>query len=339
MRQNGLQEGTAMTNPLPPLEATTRQAEPPPASPVVRVIDQLRPRRGPSRLLGWAAAFWLGSAVFHLGVWAIDGGSWSGPLSWRKPIVFSLSIGLLLWALGWLLDRLPHRRRLAWTLAVAFVVSSTAEISLIAAQTWRGEASHFNVLEDINSLIFALMGAMVGVMSLVLLVAFVWSLIERPTDPIARSAAFWGFALVIAGLGIGQWIIELGNDFVARFDQVPSAVTYGDAGVVKFPHAIAFHGIQAFALAAAMLSGTGMGAARARLLMRLVVGSYLGVFAFSAIQTGSGRAPADVMVGSAALLGLSAAVLVASLAAIAWFTLQSRPVGGDEPALPVDLVR
>ena len=34
------------------------------------------------------------SGFFHLGVYALDGGSWEGPVSWRKPVVFSLSFGI-----------------------------------------------------------------------------------------------------------------------------------------------------------------------------------------------------------------------------------------------------
>jgi hypothetical protein len=298
------------------------------------VVERLRPRRGPSRLLGRFALFWLASALLHMGVWAVDGGAWSGAISWRKPIVFSLSIGLLLWAFGWLLDQLPHRRRLAWSLAAILAISSTAENGLIITQTWRGEASHFNTFEATNGAIFAAMGAMVAVMSVTIVAGFVWSLIERPSDPIVRSALYWGFALVIAGLGIGQWIISLGNAYVEQFSQVPSTVTYGDAGVVKFPHAIAFHGVQLFMVAAASLSATaGAHRQRARTLMRLVVASYLGVFAFSAVQTGSGRAPADVMAGTSALLVLSTAVLVAALGVIAWSTLRltMRPLPAAAP--------
>ena len=34
------------------------------------------------------------SGFFHLGVYALDGGPWEGPVSWRKPVVFSLSFGI-----------------------------------------------------------------------------------------------------------------------------------------------------------------------------------------------------------------------------------------------------
>ena len=31
------------------------------------------------------------SGAFHAVVFLVDGGSWEGPVSWRKPIVFGLS--------------------------------------------------------------------------------------------------------------------------------------------------------------------------------------------------------------------------------------------------------
>ncbi len=282
------------------------------------VRRMLGPQRGPSRLLVMAALFWAVSAGFHLIVWAVDGGAWSGAVSWRKPIVFSASVGLLLWAVAWLLDRLPHRRRLAWSIAWVLVVSFVVENGLIIAQTWRGRASHFNTATTGDSVIFAIMGATVGVISLALVSVFVWSLIERPTNRVDRLAAFWGFALIMSGLGIGQWLVGLGNDLVAQSDQVPSPVTFGEAGVPKFPHAVAFHGVQLFMFVSAITGAAGVNVDRAVGTLRLTVAGYLGLMAYSLVQTTTGRAPGDVAPLSAALLaGGVAALSVAGLRVVA----------------------
>lgn len=287
------------------------------------LVEELGPHTRASRVLMAGAAGWLTSGLFHLGVWVAtiagwDGpvsASWSGAVSWRKPIVFSMSIAALLWAFGWVLDRLPPTPRLAGRLAWTFLIASTVETGLIVAQTWRGRASHFNTATTADAVIFGLMGATVGVMSLALVFLFGWLLVRRPADGATRLAAIAGMAMIVTGLGIGQWIIDLGNAHVDRVGQVPSTVINGEAGVAKFPHAVAFHGIQVFAVLGALMRRTTWTAPRRRRLMRIAVTSYTGVLVFSAIQSFGGRAPLDLEIWSGALLVGSATVL-AGLAAL-----------------------
>jgi hypothetical protein len=41
------------------------------------------------------------SGLVHLGVLVVAGGSWQGPLSWRKPMTFGLSFELTLITISW----------------------------------------------------------------------------------------------------------------------------------------------------------------------------------------------------------------------------------------------
>src|SRR4051812_9304080 len=41
------------------------------------------------------------SGLVHLAVFAVDGGPWYGPVSWRKPVTFGLSFGATLIAVTW----------------------------------------------------------------------------------------------------------------------------------------------------------------------------------------------------------------------------------------------
>src|SRR5262245_39553990 len=41
------------------------------------------------------------AGLVHLGVFVVDGGSWQGPVSWRKPVTFGLSFGLTLITITW----------------------------------------------------------------------------------------------------------------------------------------------------------------------------------------------------------------------------------------------
>jgi hypothetical protein len=119
--------------------------------------------------------------------------------------------------------------------------------------------------------------------------------------------------LVMTGLGLGAWIIGLGLEMAESLGHAPDTVLAGEAGVAKFPHAMALHGIQLFigASIAAQIAGL-TDTARMR-ITRLVVAGYVLMVAWSIVHTNAGRAPADLtgletpllLVGTA-LLGTAA---------------------------------
>ena len=45
------------------------------------------------------------SGLFHLGVFAVRGGPWQGPVSWRKPATFGLSFGISLISVTWVASK------------------------------------------------------------------------------------------------------------------------------------------------------------------------------------------------------------------------------------------
>jgi hypothetical protein len=176
-------------------------------------------------------------------------------------------------------------------------------------QAWRGRASHFNTLAPGDAAVFIAMAVMVAVMSLCLVAVLAWSLARPPQDRLVRLAVLGGLVLIVAGLGLGQWIVELGNDFVETHRAVPDTVMYGQRGVAKFPHAVALHGIQLFILAAVLARRSRLTEASRRWAVRLVVWSYAAVLVFASAQTITGNGPVDPTVWSAGL--------AASLAGIA----------------------
>jgi hypothetical protein len=222
---------------------------------------------------------------------------------------------------------------LARALAGTFVAASSAEILIIAVQQWRGRPSHFNNATSGDTILFGLMGGLVAVMSIALLGLFIWSLIERPTNRLERLAGLAGMAMIMSGLGFGQWVLSLGGQYVDQFDRVPEVVTSGEAGVAKFPHAVAFHGIQVFMLAAAMLRRSAVPPRNAIRMLRIIVVAYLGALVFSALQSFGGRAPFDLDVVSGVLLVVSLAVLAWGMATTVrwWLTL---PIGPEDAADP-----
>ncbi len=286
-----------------------------------RIYSELRPQRGPSRLMGRVSLILLVSTVVHIGVFLADDRPWAGAVSWRKPIVFAASFALMAWAVGWVLDRLPERRG-AKIISRVVATTSFIEITLISGQTWRGEPSHFNPSAE-GSIIFGIMGQAVMVLSIALVALLVWAIIDRPTDPAVRIAAIAGMAVMMTGLGIGSWLVSLGTAYTEEFNQVPESVTYGEAGLPKFPHGVAFHGIHVFAIAAVLLGVAGASRTAKVRWMSVIVTAYVGLLSFSVLQTFEGRSPSDLVATSGSLAGTSLAVLGASMAALTVMAFRS----------------
>ena len=95
--------------------------------------------------------------------------------------------------------------------------------------------------------------------------------------------------------------------------------TFGAAGVMKVPHAVAIHGIQVLPALAWLLSFAALPEPRRLRLVRIAVVGYAALVVVSVLQTVTGAAPFDVGVVAAALyllgvLLLGAAFLAALLA-------------------------
>jgi hypothetical protein len=275
------------------------------------VLSAVRLEKVASRRLGMAAALLGGSAACHVLVLLVTGGDWNGAVSFRKPITFGVSVGLLLWTCGWVMDRLPGRKKLEGSLAAVLIGSGVIEVGLITAQAWRGVASHFNFTTATDSIIFSAMGASIGVFSVALVGLAIWAVVQRPADRVTRWGILAGLALVITGLGLGQWVIGLGLDMAEQLGHAPDTVLAGDAGVAKFPHAMALHGIQLF-IGASILARSGRLGERSQLnAVRLTVVGYVTLVAWSIVHTNAGRAPFDFS-GLEGILGLVGSVMLAA---------------------------
>ncbi len=281
------------------------------------LVSGLKLEKTTSRRLGVAATVLGMSAAIHLVVLVATGGDWGGAVSFRKPITFGISVGLLLWTCGWVMDRLPSRKRMESVLAAVLIGSGLLEVGLITAQAWRGVPSHFNFTTTTDSIIFSAMGASIGVFSLALVALTIWAVVKRPSDRSTRLTVLAGMALVITGLGLGQWVIGLGVQMAEQLGHAPETVLAGEAGVAKFPHAMALHGIQLF-IGASVVARSGRLDERQRLnAVRMTVAGYLGIVAWSIVHTNAGRAPFDLSGLENALLLIGVALLAGAAALIA----------------------
>lgn len=184
------------------------------------------------------AAVLFASGLAHLGVQAVLGGPWDGPVSWRKPADFGMAFGLTLFAVTWASTWIDVRPRRA--VLTGFAAASVVEVVAISVQAWRGVPSHFNTTTPVNSA-FAFSAAAGGAVIIVTTLALLRAAF-RPSDATRgrRLAAQVGFGSLLVGLVIGAVMIAIGT---AEARTVSLDAAY-DAAVVLVPaHAAAMQGI------------------------------------------------------------------------------------------------
>lgn len=254
------------------LDGTT--AGPPPAGPEARgwrevslaVWREVRPQTPAQRLAAGAGLLLGGVGLLHLGVWAVDGGPWSGPVSWRKPVVFGVSLGILALTVAAVLRWLPSTRA-QWWVAGPLAVASVVEYAAITSQRWRGVPSHFNDATAYDSAVFGVMAASVAV--IVVAVALLTLLVALPLrrgfqgGAALRLAVLVGLSAVLVSSWVGGRMISEGTEVVAATGAVPDSVVFGAAGSAKLFHAVGQHGLQVLLGLALLLQVTGASPRRA----------------------------------------------------------------------------
>jgi hypothetical protein len=260
------------------------------------------------------------SGAFHLLVYAVDGGPWEGPVSWRKPIVFGLSFGITLATMAWIAGLTGMRRWLGWVIIGSFAVASALEVALVTMQRWRGVPSHFNEDTAFDSTVFGIMGALVSLIVLLTVVLTVWAVVRLDAPPSLALAVRAGLVLVLVSQAVGvHMIIEGGN-------------TFGPAGAMKLPHAVTLHAVQVLP-AVALLVLTRETSERHRLrVVGLAAVGYAFMVAATMVQTYDGRAVTDVRATPALLALLGVGLLAAGVVA-AFADLRLNPRGTAPPAL------
>jgi len=268
------------------------------------------------------------SGLGFLGVWAVLGGPWEGPITWRKPILFGISGGLTAISIGWAFAKLPTRRwdvPLAWSATVALLV----EVGLIDLQKLRGVASHFNRTTPLDSIVYDLMGGLILWVTAVSFDLMLRYFFRPPRDPAACSpdmllAIRGGLVALVWSCLLGIWVSVNGE---IRLEQGLEPDRFGAAGVPKFAHGAVIHALQWLPFLAWTMRRVGVGE-QARLpgIAAATLGTLL-VAAYALLQTLEGLGRFDATLPSAALLALGVLLLAvpAGLSA-ASAALRRRPV-------------
>jgi hypothetical protein len=181
------------------------------------------------------------SGLFHLAVFAVDGGPWEGPVSWRKPTTFGLSFGLTLITIAWVASFLRLGPRLRTALLSVFAVTCVAETGMIDLQAWRHVPSHFDMETPFNTVISMSLAIGGGVLIAVLVTLTVRAYGPGPgVSPSTRLALRAGFTTLMIALLSGAIMIARGVVLVRTGHQQEA---YSAGGFLKPVHGVTMHGV------------------------------------------------------------------------------------------------
>ncbi|MEV0664917.1 hypothetical protein ACIBI3_16625 [Actinomadura luteofluorescens] len=219
----------------------------------------------------------MASGLLHLVVFAVDGGPWTGPVSWRKPVTFGLSFGLTLLTIAWVSAFVRLGARARTVILGVFAADCVVEVALITLQAWRRVPSHFNEETAFDTAVTRMLAAGGGVL-VVTLVALAVASFRRNGEiaPSMRLAVRSGFAALMLALASGAAMIARGVTTVESGDQ---QAAYHVVAALKPAHFVTMHAILVLPLLAWLLTFTGLPEARRVRAVALASGAYWAVAA------------------------------------------------------------
>jgi hypothetical protein len=212
------------------------------------------------------------SGLVHLVVFAVRGGPWYGPVSWRKPTTFGLSFGLTLITVTWVTSYLRVGDRLRAVLLGVFAADCVVEVAGITVQAWRHVPSHFNMQTPANTAVSMTLAVGGGVL-IVVLVAFAVAAFRGNPElpPSMRLALRAGFATLLVGLASGALMIARGVTLVRTGHQQQA---YEVGGFLKPVHGVSLHGVLVLPALAWLLSRVNWSEPRRTRLVVLATAGY-----------------------------------------------------------------
>ncbi|MBK3563463.1 hypothetical protein [Streptomyces sp. MBT62] len=210
--------------------------------------------RPAERLCHVTGALLILSGLVHLVVFAVDGGPWYGPVSWRKPVTFGLSFGATLIAVTWVTSYLRVGARLRTVLLVVFAADCVVEVGGITLQAWRRVPSHLDMETPFDTAVSMTLAVGGAVLVVLLTVFAVASFQHRPTGPAGMALAVRsGFAILLVALASGAAMIARGV-VLARTGHQEAA--YHSTAPLKPLHGVSLHAVLVLPALAWLLSRT-----------------------------------------------------------------------------------
>lgn len=244
-----------------------------------------REARPAERLCHATGAVLALSGLAHLVVFAVDGGPWDGPVSWRKPVTFGLSFGLTLIAITWVTSYLRIGTRLRTMLLLVFAADCVTEVGGITLQAWRRVPSHLDMETGFDTAVSMTLAVGGGILVVLLTVFAVASFRNRPTGPPGMPLALRsGFAILLVALVSGAAMIARGVVLTRTGHQ---EAAYRSTAPLKPLHGVSLHAVLVLPALAWLLPRTPWSDRTRQQLMYAAVGCYaaavLGAGAWAAL--------------------------------------------------------
>ncbi|MER6783836.1 hypothetical protein ABT330_04095 [Streptomyces sp. NPDC000658] len=221
------------------------------------------------------------SGLFHLAVFAVDGGPWDGPVSWRKPVTFGLSFGVTLLAVVQVTSYLRTGRRLRTALLGVFAADCVVEVGGITLQAWRGVPSHLDMETPFDTAVSMTLAVGGGVLVVLLTVFAVLSFRRRPTGPAGMALAVRsGFAILLVALTSGAAMIARGVVLTRTGHQ---EAAYSSTAPLKPLHGVSLHAVLVLPALAWLLSRTSWSERARRRVVAAAVGCYAAAVAAAGV--------------------------------------------------------
>jgi hypothetical protein len=212
------------------------------------------------------------SGLAHLGVFAVDGGPWDGPVSWRKPVTFGLSFGATLIAVTWVTSYVRVGPRLRRALLLVFAADCVVEVGGITLQAWRRVPSHLDMETPFDTAVSMTLAVGGGVLVVLLTVFALASFRHRPDGPAGMALAVRsGFAILLVALASGAAMIARGVVLTRTGHQ---EAAYDSTAPLKPLHGVSLHAVLVLPALAWLLSRTSWSEASRRRIVTVAVGCY-----------------------------------------------------------------
>ncbi|GAA4272703.1 hypothetical protein U6A24_08110 [Aquimarina gracilis] len=197
-------------------------------------------------------------AFICIGGLLIDDRMLMGVNVWVKPLKFSISGGIYILTLGYLITLYPFSKRkknvinnmVSWTLLI--------EIGIIFYQAARGVKSHYNQSSLFDGLLFAAMGILIAINVLIMVLFIIETIrLQLGATKSVQVAILIGWVVVLFGSWVGGQMIGQMSHNVGVVDGGPGLplVNWSTiAGDLRIAHFFGLHGIQIIPLFALWLS-------------------------------------------------------------------------------------
>ena len=216
----------------------------------MKFLHELRNRNA---LLYWFGWYNILAGIICLVLIAFDDKQLLGISRWIKPAKFFLSVGIMVWTMGWILYYLQAKKSVR-TISWLIVISMFFENGIIAYQAIREERSHFNVTNSRNSMLFSLMRLFILVFTFTALYAVY--LFFKQKDFSITPSYYWGIRMglllfIFFSLEGGLMLSLMshtvgGKDGGVGLPLVNWSTKYGD---LRIAHFLGLHSLQLLPLA------------------------------------------------------------------------------------------